>query len=64
MGQVGASFFLGGGGANITWEKKNKSLIQTRDKLDLKEYLQFQQFWLGSELLRHFISAFPFSTKS
>ena len=23
-----------------------------------------QQFWLGSKLLRHFISAFPFSTKS
>ena len=37
---------------------------ETRDKWDLKQCLLFQQFWLGSKLLRHFISAFPYSTKS
>ena len=29
-----------------------------------KQCLQFQQFWLGRKLLRHFISDFPFKTKS
>ena len=29
-----------------------------------KQCSQFEQFWLGSKLLRHFISAFPFRTKS
>ena len=44
-------------GARTTWEKKKKSLIQT------KQCLQFQQFSLGSKLLRYFISTFPFKTK-
>ena len=35
--------------------------IQTKG---LKQYLQFQQSWLGSKLLRQCISTFPFSTKS
>ena len=37
--------------ANTSREKKTNLLIQTRDKWDLKQCLQFQQFWLGSKLL-------------
>ena len=45
------------GGPGWGW-KRDKSIIQT------KQCLQFQQFWLGTKLLRYFISAFPFRTKS
>ena len=54
-GQVGAGFIVRG---HIQPRKKDKSLIQT------KNCIQFQLFWLGSKLLWHFISAFPFRTKS
>ena len=67
--------FIGGGpctgwgwflvrGEHETQEKKEKYLIQTRNKWDLKLCLQIQHFELGSKLLRHFISTFPFSTVS
>ena len=43
-GQAGASFFVR---AHIQPKKKDKYLIQTRDKWDLKQCLQFQHFLSG-----------------
>ena len=54
---MGPAFLLGG---TFNPGKKDKSIIQPRDKWNLKQGLQFQQFWLGNKLLIHFISVYVY----